>query len=91
MSTTPGTDNEFAQIKVPAEFDIENRRAETLDVLCDFAICFCSVPANSLGPILNHATSIYVQEKMKISCQNLYFWWFNCFIYVGKAAVFYRK
>lgn len=92
MSTTPGTDNEFAQIKVPVEFDMENRRAETVDVLCDFAIHFCNIPANLWGPILNHAISIYVQEKWKFPVRTFIF---DCSIalstYVRKAAVLYRK
>lgn len=70
MGTIPGTDNGFAQIKVPVEFDMENRCAETPDVLCDFAIHLCNIPANSLGPFLKHAIIHVCRRKLKISHQN---------------------
>lgn len=52
MGTTPGLDDGFEQIKVLAEFGMENRCAETPGVLCGFAVHFYNIPANPFGLIL---------------------------------------
>lgn len=75
--TTPGIDDGFAQIKVLVEFGMENRCAEIPGVLCGFAVLFCNIPANLFELILKHTIIHLCLSKLRISCQNLYFWWFT--------------
>lgn len=75
--TTPGIDDGFAQIKVRVEFGMENRCAEISGVLCGFAVLFCNIPANLFELILKHTIIHLYLSKLRISCQNLYFWWFT--------------
>lgn len=79
---------------------MENRCAETPDVLCDFTIHLCNIPANSLGPILKHAIIHVCQKKYENFPSKLlidFFFIYLCiviiyiFIYLIKMAALYRK
>lgn len=63
-------------MKVSVELSMESRCAETPGVLCGFAVSFFNIPANLLGLILKHTIIHLCLSKSKVSCQNLYFWWF---------------
>lgn len=82
MGTIPGIDGGFSQVKVPVEFYMENRCAETPGMLSGFAVYFCNIWASPFELVLKHTIIHLCLSKSKTSLSKSVFPMIHCHLFI---------